>query len=94
MVTDPRHRWARTQMISESIAASRRVLAKSEATLRRARAAVTRAEALLQRIYKLCEPYPALISPPPRVSWGGTTTGPAATRNADEESEFRAVTGR
>jgi hypothetical protein len=93
MVTDPQHRWARTQMISESIAASRRVLAKSEATLRRARAAVTRADALLQRIYKLCEPYPALISPPPSFA-RGATTGPAATRNADEESEFSAVTGR
>jgi hypothetical protein len=92
MVTDPQHRWARTQMISESIAASRRVLAKSEATLRRARAAVTRADALLQRIYKRCEPYPALISPPSFAR--GATTGPAATRNADAESEFSAVTGR
>jgi hypothetical protein len=46
--------WARTQVTLESIAASYRVLARSEATLHRARAAVVRADAVLERIYKLC----------------------------------------
>jgi hypothetical protein len=62
IATDP-NRWARTQAISESIAASRRVLAIAETRVRRARAAVSRADAVLRRIDKLCAPYPVV---PPR----------------------------
>ena len=93
IVTDPPHLWTRTQMISESIEASRRVLAQSEAIVRRARASVTRADALLKRIHKLCAPYPVLMPLPPSFVTGATSV-PAAPQNADEELEFSAIEGR
>jgi hypothetical protein len=56
--TLPAHLWTRTQTTLDSIAASNRVLEKSEATLSRARAAVARADAVLKRIHKLCGHFP------------------------------------
>jgi hypothetical protein len=66
--TFPTYLWARTQTTLDSIAASHRVLEKSEATLCRARAAVARADALLKRIHKLCGRFPIAeyAAPPPR----------------------------
>jgi hypothetical protein len=67
--TLPAHLCTRTQTTLDSIAASQRVLKKSEATLRRARAAVARADAILKRIHKLCAHFPmaeyAASGPPP-----------------------------